>query len=113
MVTLTDAEIVRALATRPEPFNHQIGTGDEQSVITVTDMAKQAPPRIAYARAEVERAAPDAPDEAHNLACITLTAYLIDAPPSAVGNAWERSGCTYILRSWLIRRAVAFTEATA
>lgn len=71
----------------------------------------------AYAVAEVLRAAPDAPESAHNMAAIAIVAYMLDAPPAAPGggfaNAWANSGAVFILRPWLLRRAVALTEATA
>ena len=68
---------------------------------------------IAFARLEVAAAAPDAPDEYHNIACVVLAGYLYDAPPSKLGNAWANSGAAFILRRYLIRRAVPLTEATA
>ena len=64
------------------------------------------PARIAFAKLEVVAAAPDAPDEYHNIACVVLAGYLYDAPPSKLGNAWANSGAAFILRRYLIRRAV-------
>ena len=53
---------------------------------------------IAFARLEVAAAAPDAPDEYHNIACVVLAGYLYDAPPSEARQtpgrtAAPRSSC--------------------
>ena len=112
MVTLTDAEIMAGIRVSADTAGLS-GEGETAILITDNDMGALIPARAAYARVEIDAAAPDAPDEASNAAALALVGYLYDAPPSKVGNAWERSGCAYILRRWLVRRAVAVFEATA
>ena len=111
-VTLTDEQILASVRVTADTAGLS-GEGDKAILITDNDAEALIPARAAYARIEVVAAAPDAPDEAHNMAVLALVGYLYDAPPTMVGNAFERSGCVYILRRWLIRRAVPFTEATA
>ena len=52
------------------------------------------------------------PDSAHNAAVLSLTAYMVDAPPAGRhhGNALANSGVPFILRRWLKRRAIELTE---
>ena len=105
-VTLTDEQLAFAVRL----------TADPAGAVPAADLALMLIPR-AWAAEEVVRAAPNAPDSAHNLAVLALVGYMLDAPPAAPGgrfaNAWAHSGAVFILRAWLIRRAVAFTEATA
>ena len=113
MVTLTDSEIMAAISVRPDALVAVVGEGEHQSLVGENDLTGLMPARIAFAKLEVVAAAPDAPNEYHNIACVVLSGYLFDAPPSKLGNAWANSGAAFILRRYLIRRAVAFTEATA
>ena len=52
------------------------------------------------------------PDSAHNAAVLSLTAYMVDAPPASRhhGHALANSGVPFILRRWLKRRAIELTE---
>ena len=104
MVTLTDEQLSFAVRL----------TADPAAPVPAADLALMLIPRT-WAAEEVVRAAPDAPDSAHNLAVTVLVGYALDQPPAAAGgrfaNAWPNSGAVFILRPWLTKRGIAITGA--
>ena len=92
-VTLTLAQLSNDL---------RIGTLDTERTDILTRY-------LAAATAIVERRAPNAPDDVHNVACGLLCAFWYDA--GRMSNAFKFSGAYDLLRPWIRTTAVKIASA--
>ena len=98
-ITLTIEQVRPQISLRPDSMVGIVGDGNAQTLVLENDLTAMVESRFAYAAAEVvARTAPTPRTTVHDMMLLTLTGYLVDCPPSKVGNAWAASGCAIIGR---------------